>query len=118
MSPSTGFLEDVLVDIGKRTAELCPKIIRGHGIEFLENRCLVLKCTGMRGVLMKDRDTVDDEGEDVSNVLVVTYGIGWLFVAAMAGKTLSKRAVMVRFFDRTIKKAAMPLSSFSSPVSL
>ncbi len=32
-----GFLEDVLVEIGERTAELCPKIIRGHGIEFLEN---------------------------------------------------------------------------------
>ncbi len=46
--------------------------------------------------------------------------MGWLFVDAMAGKTLSKRAVMVtvRFFDRTIEKAAMPLSSFSSPVNL
>ena len=68
-SPSAGILEDVLVEIGERTAELCPKIIRGHGIEFLENRCLVLKCAGMRGDLMKDRDTVDDEGEDVSNGL-------------------------------------------------
>jgi hypothetical protein len=26
--------------------------------------------------------------------LVVTYGMGWFFVDAMAGKTLSKRAVM------------------------
>ncbi len=68
-SPGAGFLEDVLVEISERTAELCPKIIRGHGIEFLENRCLVLKCAGMRGVLMKDSDTVDDEGEDVSNCL-------------------------------------------------
>jgi hypothetical protein len=44
--------------------------------------------------------------------------MGWLFVDAMAGKTLSKRAVMVRFFDRKIEKVAMPLSSFYSPVSL
>ncbi len=29
----------------------------------------MLKCVGMRGVLMKDHDTVDDEGEDVSNCL-------------------------------------------------
>ncbi len=56
-SPSVGFLEDVLVEIGERTAELCQKIISGHGIGFLENRCLLLKCAGMRGVLMKDRDT-------------------------------------------------------------
>jgi hypothetical protein len=73
------------------------------------------------GRLDEDRDTVDDEGEDLSNslgLLVVTYSMGWLFVAAMEGKTLSKRAVMVRFFDRTIEKAAMPLLPFSSPVSL
>jgi hypothetical protein len=63
-----GFLEDFLIEIGERTAELCPKIIRGHGIKFLEN-CLVLKCVGMRGVLMKDCDTVNDEGEDLSNGL-------------------------------------------------
>ncbi len=79
MSPSAGFLEDVLVEIGERTADLCPKIIRGHGIEFLENRCLMLnlKCMGMRGVLMKDRDAVDDEGQDVSNSLGgdVLYGL-------------------------------------------
>ncbi len=68
-TPSPCFLEDVLVEISERTAELCPKIIRGHRIEFLENRCLVLKCAGMRGVLMKDYDAVDDEGEDVSNWL-------------------------------------------------
>ncbi len=42
-------------------------------------------------------------------VLVVTNCMGWLLVDAMAGKTLSKRAVMVRFFDGTIKKAVMPL---------
>ncbi len=69
MSPSSGFLEDVLVEIGERTAELCQKIIRGHGIKLFENRSLVLKCAGMRGVLMKDRDTVDDEGEDLSKGL-------------------------------------------------
>ncbi len=68
-SPSACFLEDVLAEISERTAELCPKIIRGHGIELLENRCLVLKCAGMRGVLMKDRDAVEDEGEDVNNCL-------------------------------------------------
>ncbi len=45
---------DLLVEIGERAAELCPKFVRGHGIEFLENRCLVLKCAEMRGVLMKN----------------------------------------------------------------
>ncbi len=69
MSPSAGFLEDVLVEISERTAELCPKIIRGHGIKLFENRCLVLKCAGMRGNLTKDSDAVDDEGEDLSNGL-------------------------------------------------
>ncbi len=47
-------------------------MIRGYGIKFLENRCLMLKCQGMRGlrgVLMKDCDTVTDKGEDVSNSL-------------------------------------------------
>ena len=29
----------------------------------------MLKCVGMRGDLTKDRDTVDDEGEDLSNGL-------------------------------------------------
>jgi hypothetical protein len=74
-SPSAGILEDVLVEISERTAELCPKIIRGHGIEFLETRCFVLKCAGVRGVLMKDRDTVDDVsnclGGDVLHGLVI-----------------------------------------------
>jgi hypothetical protein len=74
-SPSAGILEDVLVEIGERTEELCPKIIRGHGIEFLENRCFVLKCAGMTGVLMKDRDAVDDVsnglGGDILHGLVV-----------------------------------------------
>ncbi len=100
-SPSACFLEDVLVEIGERTAELCPKIIRGHGIKFLENRCLVLKCAGMRGVLMKDSGTVDDEDEDVSNCLGGDVD-AMEGNEAMVGKTLSKRAVMVRFFDRTI----------------
>jgi hypothetical protein len=39
--------------------------------------------------------------------LVVTDGMGWFF-DAIAGKPLSKRAVMVRFFDGTIEKAEMP----------
>ena len=30
------------------------KFVRGHCIEFLKNRCLVLKCVAMRGVLMKN----------------------------------------------------------------
>ena len=33
--------------------EFCPKCVRRHGIEFLENRCLVLKCEGKIGVLLK-----------------------------------------------------------------
>ncbi len=45
---------DLLVEIGEGVAELCPKFVREHGIEFLENRCLVLKCAAMRGVLMKN----------------------------------------------------------------
>ncbi len=61
-SPSACFLEDVLVEIGEGTAELCPKIISGHGIKLL-------KCAGMRGDLTKDRDTVNEEGEDLSNCL-------------------------------------------------
>ncbi len=30
--------------------------------------------------------------------------VGWFFVDVMAGKTLSKRAVMVRFFDGQLRK--------------
>jgi hypothetical protein len=45
---------DLLVEICERVAELCSKFVRAHGIEFLENRCLVLKCAAMRGVLMKN----------------------------------------------------------------
>ena len=45
---------DLLVEIGERIVELCPKFVREHGIEFLENRCLVLRCAAVRGVLMKN----------------------------------------------------------------
>ncbi len=74
-SPSAGSQEDLLIEIGERlgVAELCPKFVRGHGIECLENGCLVLKCAGMWGVLMKDGDGVYDEGEDVDNGL----GASW-----------------------------------------
>jgi hypothetical protein len=41
---------DLLVEIDKRVAELCSKFVREHCIEFLENRCLVLKCVAMRGL--------------------------------------------------------------------
>ncbi len=48
---------DLLVEIGERVAELCSKFVRGHGIQFLENRInrfLVLRCVAMRGFLMKN----------------------------------------------------------------
>jgi hypothetical protein len=78
----------LLVEIGERVAELCPKFIRGHGIVCLENGCLELKCAGMRGVLMKDGDGVDDEGEGVGD------GLGgderqWLVVGFLDGGKLS-----------------------------
>ncbi len=68
-SPSACFLEDVLVESSERVVKLCTKFVSGHVIAFLENRCLVLKRAGMRGVLMKDGDRVDDEGEDVGDGL-------------------------------------------------
>jgi hypothetical protein len=34
MSPSSGFLEDVVVERSERVAKLCPKFVRGHGIRF------------------------------------------------------------------------------------
>ncbi len=83
-SSSAGFLEDVLVESSERVAELCTKFVSGHGIECLEKRCLVLKRTGMRGVMMKDGDGVDDECEDVG------HGLGgdvrhWLVVRCRDG---------------------------------
>ncbi len=45
---------DLLVETGERVVELCSKFVREHGIEFLENRCLVLKCAAMRVVLNKN----------------------------------------------------------------
>ena len=39
---SLGFLEDDLVESCKRAVEFCPKRVMRHGIEFLENGCLVL----------------------------------------------------------------------------
>ena len=68
-SPSAGSQEDVPVESGENVAELCPKIVSGHFDQFPENRCLVLKRTGMREVLMKLRDAVDDQGEDVGDLL-------------------------------------------------
>ena len=41
---------DLLVEIDERVAELCSKLVREHCIEFLENRCFVLKCAAMRGL--------------------------------------------------------------------
>ncbi len=37
-----------------QAAEFCPKFVRVHGIKFLENRCLQLKCAGIRGVLREN----------------------------------------------------------------
>jgi hypothetical protein len=53
-SPRAGFLEDVLVESVEGVAELCPNFANGHGIEFLKNRCLELKCAGIRIVLMEN----------------------------------------------------------------
>ena len=51
MISSPSFLEDLLVECGESHAELCPIFVRGHGIE---NRCLVLKCERIKGVLLKN----------------------------------------------------------------
>ncbi len=43
----------MLVESGRRVSELCAKSVRVHGIKFLENKCLVLKYEGLKGVLSK-----------------------------------------------------------------
>ena len=43
----------MLVESGERVAEFCAKSVRVHGIKFLENKCLVLKYEGIKGVLLK-----------------------------------------------------------------
>ena len=43
----------MLVESGRRVAEFCAKSVRVHGIKFLENKCLVLKCEGIKGALSK-----------------------------------------------------------------
>jgi hypothetical protein len=62
---------------------------------------------------MKDRDTVDDEGEDLSNGLGGDVRHG-LVVRCRYGRENSVQEGSYR----TIEKAATPLLSFSSPVSL
>ncbi len=48
MPRGAGSLEDLIVEISERVTELFPKFVREHDIKFLEIRCLVLKCAGMR----------------------------------------------------------------------
>jgi hypothetical protein len=60
--------------------ELCPKFVREHGIELLENGCLVLKCASMRGVFMKKwhvlgLDNVESVFERSTSVVVHSYDI-------------------------------------------
>ncbi len=50
--PTPAFLR-MLVESGERVAEFCAKRVRVHGIKFLENKCLVLKCERIKGVLLK-----------------------------------------------------------------
>ncbi len=45
---SANLLEDHLVQSGERVTEFCAKSVRVHGIKFLENQCLVLKCEGIK----------------------------------------------------------------------
>jgi len=51
--PPTPAFFRMLVESGRRVAEFCAKSVRVHGIKFLENKCLVLKCEGIKGVLSK-----------------------------------------------------------------
>jgi hypothetical protein len=51
--PPTPAFFRMLVESGERVAEFCAKSVRVHGIKFLENKCLVLKCEGIKGVLSK-----------------------------------------------------------------
>ena len=46
--PPTPAFFRVLVESGERVAEFCAKSVRVHGIKFLENKCLVLKCEPVR----------------------------------------------------------------------
>ena len=51
--PPTPAFFRMLVESGRRVAEFCEKSVRVHGIKFLENKCLVLKCEGIKGVMSK-----------------------------------------------------------------
>ncbi len=50
--PTPAFLR-MLVESGERVAEFYAKSVTVHEIKFLENKCLVLKCEGIKGVLSK-----------------------------------------------------------------
>ncbi len=50
--PTPAFLR-MLVESSRRVSQFCATSVRVHGIKFLENECLVLKCEGIKGVLSK-----------------------------------------------------------------
>ncbi len=56
--PTPAFLR-MLVERGRRVAEFCATSVRVNGIKFLENKCLVLKCGGIKGVLSKYVELLD-----------------------------------------------------------
>ncbi len=51
--PPTHAFFRMLVESCRRVAEFCATSVRlqHDGIKFLENKCLVLKCEGIKGVL-------------------------------------------------------------------
>ena len=67
---------------------------------------------------MKHRDSVDDEGEDVGDRLGAEVRQRLVVGCRNGGENFVQWAEMVKFLDGIIIKAAIPLSSLSSPVSL
>ncbi len=50
-------LEDLFVKDGKILAQFGAKFVRGDGIRFLENKCFMLKCEGVKGLVEIRRKT-------------------------------------------------------------
>ncbi len=71
---------DLLAEISERVTVICPKFVREHGINFLENRCLVLKCAANEGSLDEKwcalgLDNVKSLFEGSTSVAVHSYKI-------------------------------------------